>query len=56
LISSRTTAVTIPTIVASIAALIIVPIVTSIGVSGNYNVGVAEGFVPTVSSLFAAVT
>jgi hypothetical protein len=36
--------------------LIIVPIVTSIGVSCGYNVGVAEGLVPTVSPLFAAVT
>jgi hypothetical protein len=36
--------------------LIIVPIITSIGVSSSYNVGIAEGFIPTVSSLFAAIT
>jgi hypothetical protein len=48
----RTAVVTIPTIVAPITALIVIPIIMSIRVSGSYNVGVTEGFVPKVCSLF----
>jgi hypothetical protein len=52
-ISSRTTAVSVPTIIALVPALIIIPIITSIGISRSYNIGV---FVPAVSSLFPMIT
>jgi hypothetical protein len=56
LISTEPAAVAVPTIIASIAAPIIIPVVASISVACCNDVGVAEGFVSTVSPLFAMVT
>jgi hypothetical protein len=53
MISSRTTAVSVATIIALVSALIIVPIIASIGVPRSYNIDVV---IPAVSPLFPTIT
>jgi hypothetical protein len=43
-------------VITSIAALIIVLVITSVSVSCCYDIGVTKSFKPMISPLFAAVT
>jgi hypothetical protein len=53
--SSGLAVVVVPAIIMYVAAPIIIPVVTSISVYCINDVGVAEGFVSTVSPLFATI-
>jgi hypothetical protein len=55
-ISSGPAAVAIWTIIASITAPIIVSVITSISVACCTDIGVAQGFIPTIYPLFVTVT